>query len=62
VPADKVCEDPRCDVMLAGPGEQGAILVTIQDPASVDGVVAGLKSVFGSDVPRVQMVDPRGKS
>lgn len=57
--ADEMSEDPRCEMVLAGFDAQGAILVSIWDPTSVDEVEEGLKTAFGSEVRRVQMVDPR---
>jgi hypothetical protein len=57
--SDEMSEDPRCAMVLVGVDQQGAILVTIWDPATVDEVEAGLKIVYGSDVRRVRMMDPR---
>jgi hypothetical protein len=56
--ADEISEDPRCSMVLIGADEDGAILVTIWDPETVEEVEAGLKAVPG-EVRRVQLVDPR---
>ncbi|MFZ0493856.1 MAG: hypothetical protein WAM81_11770 [Acidimicrobiia bacterium] len=56
--ADEISEDARCSMVLVGVDEQGAIIITIWDPDTVDEVEAGLKAVQDR-VRRVKLSDPR---
>jgi len=56
--ADEISEDARCSMVLIGVDEQGAILVTIWDPDTIDEVEAGLKAMQDL-VRRVELSDPR---
>jgi hypothetical protein len=56
--ADEISEDARCSMVLIGVDEQGAMLITIWDPDTVDEVEAGLRATQDL-VRRVKLLDPR---
>jgi hypothetical protein len=56
--ADEISEDARCSTVLIGVDEQGAVLITIWDPNTVDEVEEGLRAVQ-DHVRRVTVWDPR---